>query len=106
MNYYTILLAFIATIIAILPLIFIKKYIANKEFYNLIIAFVLYILLLLSYIKLFEEGEMSSIYIVLQILQIFLVLFAGLLFFNESINMTKIIGILLGSLSIYLLLKK
>ncbi len=105
MNYYTILLAFIATIIAILPLIFIKKYIVNKEFYNLIIAFVLYILLLLSYIKLFEKGELSSIYIVLQILQIFLVLFAGILFFNESINMTKIIGILLGSLSIYLLLK-
>ncbi len=105
MNYYTILLAFIATIIAILPLIFIKKYILNKEFYNLIIAFILYILLLLVYIKLFEKGELSSIYIVLQILQIFLVLFAGLLFFNESINMTKIIGILLGSLSIYLLLK-
>ena len=105
MNNYIILLAFIATIIAIVPLIFIKKYIVNKEFYNLIIAFVLYILLLLAYIKLFEKGEMSSIYIVLQILQIFLVLFAGILFFNESINMTKIIGILLGSLSIYLLLK-
>jgi drug/metabolite transporter (DMT)-like permease len=101
MNYYIIL----STIIAILPLIFIKKYIMNKEFYNLIIAFVLYILLLLSYIKLFEKGEMSSIYIVLQILQIFLVLLVGVFMFNESINNNKIIGILLGSVSIYLLLK-
>ncbi len=101
MNYYLIL----ATIIAILPIIFIKKYILTKEIYNLVLAFILYILLLLSYIKLFEKGEVSSIYIVLQILQIFLVLFAGLLFFNESLNMTKIIGILLGSISIYLLLK-
>ena len=105
MNYYIILLALIATIIAILPLIFIKKYIMNKEFYNLVIALVLYILLLLSYIKLFEKGELSSLYIVLQILQIFLVLVVGILMFNESINMTKIIGILLGSVSIYLLLK-
>ena len=105
MNYYIILLALCASIIAILPLIFIKKYIINKAFYNLIIAFILYILLLLSYIKLFEKGDISSIYIVLQILQIFLLLFAGILFFNESINMTKIIGILLGLLSIYLLLK-
>ena len=102
MNYYLIL----STIIAILPLIFIKRYIINKEFYNLIIAFILYILLLLSYIKLFEKGEISSIYIVLQILQIFLVLVVGVLMFNDSINNTKILGILLGSASIYLLLKK
>ncbi len=105
MNYYILLLAFCASIIAILPLIFIKKYINTKQVYNLIIALVLYIFLLLLYIKLFEKSELSSVYIVLQILQIFLVLFAGILFFNESINMTKIIGILLGSLSIYLLLK-
>ena len=100
MNYYL----FIATIIAILPLIFIKKYINTKQVYNLIIALVLYIFLLLSYVKLFEKGELSSIYIILQILQIFLVLFAGVLFFKESINMTKIIGIILGSISVYLLL--
>jgi drug/metabolite transporter (DMT)-like permease len=106
MNYYIILLALIATIIAILPLIFIKRYIINKKFYNLVIAFILYILLLLSYIKLFEKEELSSIYIILQILQIFLVLVVGVLMFNESINNNKIIGILLGSVSIYLLLKK
>ncbi len=106
MNYYILLLAFCASIIAILPLIFIKKYINTKQVYNLIIALVLYIFLLLLYIKLFEKSELSSVYIVLQILQIFLVLFAGLIFFKESITMTKLLGILLGSISIYLLLKK
>jgi drug/metabolite transporter (DMT)-like permease len=100
MNYYL----FLSTIIAILPIIFIKKYIKTKQIYNLLLALILYILLLLSYIKLFENADVSSTYTILQILQIFLVLIGGVLFFKESINITKIIGILLGSLSIYILL--
>ena len=35
MNKYLILLAFSASIIAILPIIFIKKYIITKQIYNL-----------------------------------------------------------------------
>ena len=101
MNKYLI----ISTIIAISPIIFIKRYINTNQIYNLFFALILYILLLLSYIKLFEKSDISSTYTILQILQIFLVLFAGILFFKESITMTKILGVLLGSLSIYFLLK-
>jgi drug/metabolite transporter (DMT)-like permease len=100
MNKYLI----ISTIIAISPIIFIKRYINTNQIYNLFFALILYVLLLLSYIKLFENEEVSSTYTILQILQIFLVLFAGILFFKESITMNKIFGLLLGSLSIYLLL--
>jgi multidrug transporter EmrE-like cation transporter len=101
MNNYLIL----STIIAILPIIFIKRYINTNQIYNLFFALILYILLLLSYIKLFEKSDISSTYTILQILQIFLILFVGILFFKESITMNKIFGVLLGSLSIYFLLK-
>jgi hypothetical protein len=66
MNYYL----FLSTIIAILPIVFIKKYIQTKEIYNLILALILYVFLLLSYIKLFETEQVSSTYTILQILQI------------------------------------
>jgi multidrug transporter EmrE-like cation transporter len=99
MNYYI-----LATIIAILPVVFIKKYIQTREIYNLIIAFILYILLLLSYVKLFETEQVSSAYTILQILQILIMIVIGLIIFNESLTLNKILGIIFGILSIYLLL--
>ncbi len=59
---------------------------------------------MLSYIKLFKTTELSSSYTILQILQILIVLFIGVLLFNESLTMNKIIGVILGLLSVYLLL--
>jgi multidrug transporter EmrE-like cation transporter len=100
MNYYL----FVSTIIAILPIIFIKKYIITKEIYNLILAFILYIFLLLSYIKLFETEQVSSSYTILQILQILIMIIVGIMIFNESLTINKILGIIFGLLSIYLLL--
>lgn len=102
MNYN--LWLFISTIIALLPLIFIKKYIQNQQIIYLVIAMILYFLLMLSYIKLFETTELSSTYTILQILQILIVLFIGVFLFNESLTMNKIIGVILGLLSVYLLL--
>jgi multidrug transporter EmrE-like cation transporter len=59
---------------------------------------------MLSYIKLFETTEISSTYTILQILQILIVLLIGVLLFNESLTLNKVIGILFGLVSIYLLL--
>ncbi len=100
MNYYLI----IATIIALLPLYFIKKYIQSNQILYLVITMILYFLLMLIYIKLFEHGELSSLYTILQILQILLVLLIGVLIFNESLTLNKVIGIILGLVSVYLLL--
>jgi multidrug transporter EmrE-like cation transporter len=94
----------IASIIAILPIVFIKNYIYTKKIYYLIFALILYIFLLLSYVKLFETEQISSSYTILQILQILIILFVGILFFNESLTRNKILGLLFGLLSIYLLL--
>lgn len=105
MNY---LLLFTATIIAILPVILIKKYIVTNNKMFLIIALMLYVLLLLAYLKLFKTNgeDISTIYTLLQILQILVVYFVGILYFNEKTNLNKIVGTGLGVISIYFLLKK
>jgi multidrug transporter EmrE-like cation transporter len=104
MNYYLLLLALCASIVAILPIVFIKQYIITKQIYNLILAFILYVFLLLSYVKLFETEQVSSTYTILQILQILIMIVVGLMIFNESLTINKILGIIFGIVSIYLLL--
>ena len=104
MNYS---LLIFATIIAILPIIFVKQYIATNKNYYVILSFVAYILLFLAYYKIFKSRqEISVIYILLQILQIIIVLFVGLIFFKEKLTRNKILGTILGLTAIYLLLKK
>jgi len=103
MNY---LLLFFATVIAILPVVFIKYYIKHNNNIFLGFALLCYILLLISYIKIFRSGEeLSIVYTILQILQILIVLFVGILLFNEKINYNKIIGTILGIAGVYFLLK-
>ena len=48
----------------------------------------------------YRKGDMSNIYVILQILQILIVVIMGLLLFNEKINKKKIIGIVFGIISI------
>jgi drug/metabolite transporter (DMT)-like permease len=93
-----------STIIALLPLVLIKKYLQSNQIYYLIITMIVYFLLMLSYIKLFENTELSSIYTILQILQILLVLLIGVIIFNETLTLNKVIGIIFGLISVYLLL--
>ena len=103
MNY----LIIFATIVAILPVIFIKSYIKNNKKNYLFGAVICYLLLLLSYIKIFKSGyELSQMYVILQILQILLVFFIGILLFNERITRNKILGTVLGISGVYFLLNK
>ena len=93
-------LIIIASIIALLPLYFIKKYIQTNNKINIIITLVLYVILTGLYIKIFTEKELSSYYILLQILQILIVVVIGIVIFNEKINIKKILGLLFGIISI------
>ena len=94
----------IASIIALLPLYFIKKYIQTNKKYNIIISILLYCILTYLYINIFRKGEISNYYIILQILQILIVVLMGLLLFNEKINIKKIMGIIFGIISINFLI--
>ena len=93
-----------ATIIAILPVYFIKQFLLTNNNFNLIYALLLYIILIKLYIEIFKQQQISSSYTLLQITQILLVVFGSIVFFNEQLTYKKIMGILAGLLSVYLLL--
>lgn len=97
-------LIIIASIIAILPLYFIKKYIQTNKKYYIGISIILYCILTYLYINIFRKGSLSNYYVILQILQILIVVVAGLLLFNEKINIKKIMGIIFGMISINFLI--
>jgi multidrug transporter EmrE-like cation transporter len=69
------------------------------------LSLVLYVLLIVSYIKLFSEGvDVSTVYTLLQILQILIIFFIGIIYFKENVTRNKIIGTILGIFSVYFLL--
>jgi multidrug transporter EmrE-like cation transporter len=93
----------IATIIAILPIFFIKQYnITNNSMY-IILSLLSYIFLTICYINLLNNNEISTIYVILQILQILIVSILSIILFQENISVNKIIGIIFGCLTIYYL---
>ena len=95
----------IATIIALIPVLLIKQYIVTKNFNYLILALIAYIVLIICYINIFNTNVVSSTYVILQILQILIMVIIGIILYKENINITKIIGIILGILAIVLLYK-
>jgi drug/metabolite transporter (DMT)-like permease len=101
---YTILLI-ITSIVALLPIFLIKKYINTKIKSYLFLAGFFYLLLLLSYIEVFSHAEVTSAYTLLQILQVLIIVLGGIFIFKENLNFNKIIGIISGVICIYFLTK-
>ncbi len=95
----------IATIIALIPILLIKQYIITKNFNYLILALLTYIVLIICYINIFSHNIISTTYTILQILQILTMVIIGIILYKENINFNKIIGLILGIISIYLLYK-
>ena len=94
----------IATIIAIIPVYFINKYIMTNNYLYIILTIFVYMILLYSYINLSKQSEeVMVVYIQLKILQILLVAMIGIFIFNEKLTINKIIGIVAGCISIYYL---
>ena len=68
-----------ATIIALLPVLLIKQYIATKNIFYLIISLIAYVILIICYINIFSVSNISSTYTILQILQILVVIIVGMI---------------------------
>ncbi len=94
----------VATIVAIIPAILIKKYTVTNNYKFLIYAGIFYGALMYSYIKIFSEESLGIVYTILQILQILLVVIFGILYYKEKLTTQKTIGIILGIISIYYLM--
>ena len=97
------ILLLLLSIIAITPLLLIKKYIITNNNIYILFSLLLYATLMYLYIILFRTNEVSSNYIILQILQIFLVFIASYFMYNEEVSYMKMIGIFFGILCIILL---
>jgi multidrug transporter EmrE-like cation transporter len=106
MNTNTIILAFwiiLAAIAASLQVIFIKKYLQTNDWYWIGLSFLTSVFLLVTYIKIFNGNDMSTIYPIIKILSIIIVIITGDVFFKNKITMRIIFGIILSIISIYLL---
>ena len=96
---------FIITIIAAaLPFITFKKYTLthNKEY--LVITILIGIILLIGYINILERFPIYSLYPI-WFISMLIVLFSGPLLFGEKLKLINVIGIIIGMVGIFLLVK-
>lgn len=97
------LILIIASIVAIIPVFFIKQYLISGNFNYLVLAMLSYLGLLISYLHIFKQKEVSKSYTILQVIQVLLVVIYGYLI-GEKLNSKKIMGIVAGIISINLLI--
>lgn len=98
------LLIILASIVALLPIFFIKEYIKTNNKYYIIVTIISYVLLMLAYINIFRKKEILTSYTLLQILQVVIVAIIGIGIYKEKITTKKIIGLIAGIISIYTLI--
>ncbi len=103
MNNNDIIYILIVTVSAIVACIYIKKYALTDNIEYMFIAIPIYIISIIAYIKMFKSIDVSTALPFINILQIIMIVVGGIIFFDESINNKKMIGIALGSTSCYLL---
>lgn len=93
----------VASIVALLPIYLIKQYTVDKNMNYLLLTMVLYLVLMIAYIQIFGQHQVSTSYTVLQIAQILIVCLIGILLYGEPITWRVVVGLISGTLSIYLL---
>jgi multidrug transporter EmrE-like cation transporter len=94
---------FLAAVFGSLPVILIKKYIETKEFILLFLCIGLYVLLIISYYKVFQSFSIIVGYPIIKVLSDLLVICLGIFMFHETLNIKKYFGLLFALFSIYLL---
>ena len=93
----------IAIINSALAGILVKYYVSYSCSTYLYAAIFCNIFVIFAYVQIFKNLDISSSYPFIKILSIMIVAIIGFIFFNEKCNITKIVGIILGVVSIYLL---
>ena len=93
----------IGSISAIIPVLLIKEYTINKNVLYLIFSMMCYLVLMKSYISIFNTNKVSTSYTFIQLIQILLVVLSGIVLFKEKINLQIIAGIILACIAMFLL---
>ena len=100
----------LASIMSIIPIFLILKYKQTGKIIFIYTTLFCYIVLLLSYLKIFTLKSVTSYTLATQILyihilQILLVTLTELVLFKNKISNTRMTGFILGVFSIYFLIK-
>jgi len=110
MNYKLVTPVILASVMSILPIFLILKYKQSGNFIFIFTTLFCYIVLLLSYLKIFTIKDVTNYTLAthilyIHILQILLVTLAEVAIFKNKINNTRMLGFVLGVFSIYFLIK-
>jgi multidrug transporter EmrE-like cation transporter len=106
MDYKAYILFLIAAIAAAIPPPLLKAYNETGKKYYVVFSVISYLVLIMSYILILRDYEMSTIYPFLKILSILIVVGTGLFIFQEKLTGAKMVGIILGLVAMYLLTKE
>ena len=90
-------------LVGAIPVTLIKTYTETKEQFLLFLSVICYLLVIVSYVNVFEKGNMITFYIIMKVLTDTLVILSGILFFSEKLSIKTSFGILFALLSVYLL---
>jgi len=80
----------VSAITSAIPIPFIKNYTKSKAIIWIILAILSYCLLIYSYTQILHEENISIIYPTLKIVSIIIVISAGIIFFNDKLNLRSI----------------
>jgi multidrug transporter EmrE-like cation transporter len=106
MKLYFIIWYLIAAFTSALQIIFIKKYTDTKSLFWVILSILSACIMLLSYVILVVNNNITIIYPIIKVLSIVFVSIIGFFAFNNKIDTKSFIGILFGIVSIFLLSHK
>ena len=103
MNYNKIFLYLLVSLLISLPLCLVKYYIHTNNFIIILFTMILYVLILYLYCKILLHDNLSTFGPIISILSLIFVVIVGIFFFNETICVYTISGIILSIVSIFLL---
>ena len=90
-------------IAATLAVFLVKQYTSTGSYKYLILAIISYAMVMIAYINMLRYSDVIAIYSFMQIFELLAVVLVGIILFNETINPSKILGILFGLGSMYFL---
>jgi len=96
----------VAIIASSLGAMFIKKYTLANDLSYIFLAFIMFAILIYSYVNIYTGNDVGPMYAIVHILQLIFVVLIGYVIFNETLTITQIIGLILSIFAMYLLTPK
>jgi multidrug transporter EmrE-like cation transporter len=109
MDLYKLFWVVIADFCGALPVFFIRKYNENIEkhqYYLIIISIISYLFLIYAYTIILNDNNIATMYTRVKVISILIVVFFGVIVYNNKLQLKSYLGIILGIAAVYLLSSK